>query len=305
MLKPVSLCALALFSASTLAAQQKTVAERLGYPRDAKLLIIHADDLGFAHSADAASFDALNSGAITSASIMMPTPWVTEVAAFAKAHPEADLGLHLTLTSEWQTYRWAGLASTDKVPSLYEPDGTLPNDEGIVAKRAKPEEVERELRAQVERALALGIKPTHLDSHMGSLFTTPALFNVYTKVAHDYHLPFLAVAGPGFGGGQFVLTPKDVPLDAVVIAGDNVPRDKWKEFYLNAINNLKPGVTELIVHLGHDDAELQAVTVNHEPYGSAWRQRDYDVVNSAEFKKALADNHVILVKWRDLQKLVQ
>lgn len=305
MLKPVSLCALALLSASTLIAQQKTVAERLGYPRDAKLLIIHADDLGFAHSADAASFDALNSGAITSASIMMPTPWVTEVAAFAKAHPEADLGLHLTLTSEWETYRWAGLAPTDRVPSLYEPDGTLPNDEGIVAKRAKPEEVERELRAQVERALALGIKPTHLDSHMGSLFTTPALFNVYTKVAHDYHLPFLAVAGPGFGGGQFVLTPRDVPLDAVIIAGGEVARDRWKEFYLNAINNLKPGVTELIVHLGHDDAELQAVTVNHEPYGSAWRQRDYDVVNSAEFKKALADNHVILVKWRDLQRLVQ
>jgi hypothetical protein len=140
---------------------------------------------------------------------------------------------------------------------------------------------------------------------MGSLFTTPALFNVYTKVAHDYHLPFLAVAGAGFGGGNFVLTPNDVPLDAVVIAGDNVPRDKWKEFYLNTINNLKPGITELIVHLGHDDAELQAVTVNHEPYGSAWRQRDFEVVNSPEFKKALRDNHVILVKWRDLGKLVQ
>jgi predicted glycoside hydrolase/deacetylase ChbG (UPF0249 family) len=305
MLKSLAISALSLICASVLSAQQQTVAERLGYPRDAKLLIIHADDLGFAHSADAASFDALNSGAITSASIMMPTPWVTEVAAYAKAHPDADFGLHLTLTSEWETYRWDGLAPTDKVPSLYDPDGTLPNDEGIVAKRAKPEEVERELRAQVDRALALGIRPTHLDSHMGSLFTTPALFNVYTKVAHDYHLPFLAVAGAGFGGGNFVLTPNDVPLDAVVIAGDNVPRDKWKEFYLNTINNLKPGITELIVHLGHDDAELQAVTVNHEPYGSAWRQRDFEVVNSPEFKKALRDNHVILVKWRDLGKLVQ
>ena len=305
MLKSVWLCAVSLLSASTLIAQQKTVAERLGYPRDAKLLIIHADDLGFAHSADAASFDALDKGAITSASIMMPTPWVTEVAAYAKAHPDADLGLHLTLTSEWETYRWDGLAPTDKVPSLYDPDGTLPNDEAVVAKRAKPEEVDRELRAQVERALALGIRPTHLDSHMGSLFTTPALFSVYTKVAHDYHLPFLAVAGPGFGGGQFVLTPSDVPLDAVIIASGEVPRDKWKEFYLDAIKNLKPGVSELIVHLGHDDAELQAVTVNHEPYGSAWRQRDYEVMNSPEFKKALQDNHVILVKWRDLKKLVQ
>ena len=109
----------------------------------------------------------------------------------------------------------------------------------------------------------------------------------------------------GFGAGDFNLTPKDVVLDAVVIAGGDVARDKWKDFYLNAINNLKPGVTELIIHLGHDDAELQAVTVNHEPYGSAWRQRDYDVVNSAEFKKALKDNHVILIKWRDLGRLVQ
>ena len=305
MLKSLTLSAVTLIFSSVLSAQQQTIAERLGYPRDSKLLIIHADDLGFAHSADAASFDALNSGAITSASIMMPTPWVTEVAAYAKAHPEADLGLHLTLTSEWETYRWDGLAPTDKVPSLYDPDGTLPNDEEVVSKRAKPEEVEREVRAQVERALALGIKPTHLDSHMGALFGNPALFNVYTKVAREYRLPFLAVRQGALGVGDFALLPKDVALDAVVIAGREVPRDKWKEFYLNAISNLRPGVTELIVHLGHDDAELQAVTVNHEPYGSAWRQRDYDVVNSAEFKQALKDNHVILIRWRDLGKLVQ
>ncbi|HJQ12550.1 MAG TPA: polysaccharide deacetylase family protein [Gemmatimonadaceae bacterium] len=303
MLKKV--CASLLFCASTLFAQDKTVAERLGYPRDAKLLIIHADDLGFSHSADVASFDALDKGAITSASIMMPTPWVTEVAAYARAHPDADLGLHLTLTSEWDTYRWDGLAPTDKVPSLYEPDGTLPNNEETVSKRAKPEEVERELRAQVDRALALGIKPTHLDSHMGALFTSPALFNVYAKVAREYKLPFLAVRRGPLGIGDFALTAKDVPIDAVVIAGGEVARDKWKEFYLDAIRNLKPGITELIVHLGHDDAELQAVTVNHEPYGSAWRQRDYEVMNSAEFKQALRDNKVILIKWRDLQKLVQ
>jgi hypothetical protein len=94
-------------------------------------------------------------------------------------------------------------------------------------------------------------------------------------------------------------------LDAVVIAGPEVPRDQWKAFYLKVIADLKPGLTELIVHLGHDDSELQAVTVNHEPYGSAWRQRDYDVMTSPEFKKALQDNHVILVTWRELQKAAQ
>jgi len=90
----------------------------------------------------------------------------------------------------------------------------------------------------------------------------------------------------------------------VVIANPSVRPDQWKEFYLDAVKNVKPGLTEIIVHLGHDDAELQAVMVDHPDYGSAWRQRDVDVVSSPEMKKALEDNHIVLIKWRDLQKLV-
>ena len=294
-----------LLVVSTLPAQTKTIAERLGHPADSKLLIIHADDLGAAHSVDVASFDALDKGAVSSASIMVPTPWITEVAAYARAHPNADLGLHLTLTSEWETYRWGSVESADKVPSLLDSAGTFPNDEKLVAAKAKPLEVEREIRAQIDRALALGIRPTHLDSHMGSLFTTPELIATYVKVAREYHLPFLALRGDPRSPPQASLSDKDVVLDAVIIAGPEVPRDQWKEFYLKAIADLKPGLTEMIVHLGHDDSELQAVTVNHEPYGSAWRQRDYDVMTSPEFKKALQDNHVILVTWKELQKLAQ
>ncbi|MFL5503887.1 MAG: polysaccharide deacetylase family protein [Gemmatimonadaceae bacterium] len=293
-----------LFAASSLPAQTRTVAERLGYPRDAKLLILHADDLGFAHSANAASFDALDKGVISSASIMVPTPWITEVAAYARAHPDTDLGLHLTLTAEWQSYRWGSVESKDRVPSLLDPDGTFPNNDSTVAVRARQEEIELELRAQIQRAMALGIRPTHLDSHMGSLFTTPAVLATYMKIAHEYHLPFLALRNNPFGP-QMALGPNDIPLDALIQAGEDVPAERWKEFYLNAIANLKPGLNEIIVHLGHDDAELQAVTVNHAPWGSAWRQRDYDVVNSPEFRKALQDNKVILIKWRDLQKLAQ
>ena len=296
---------LLLLCASTLSAQTRNIAERLGYPANSKLLIIHADDLGVAHSEDIASFDAMERGAITSASLMMPTPWVTEVANYFKAHPDMDLGLHLTLTSEWQTYRWGSVASRDQVPSLLDSTGTFPNDESVVAAKANPAEVERELRAQIERALALGIHPTHVDSHMGALFTKPELIATYVKVAHDYHLPFLALRQGGFASPQSGITDKDLVLDAVVIAGDEVPRDKWRQFYLDAIANLKPGITELIVHLGHDDSELQAITVNHEPYGAAWRQRDYDVMTSAEFRQALQDNHVILVKWKDLQRIAQ
>ena len=132
------------------------------------------------------------------------------------------------------------------------------------------------------------------------------LMNFWAYTKWQYHLPFLALRTNPFDTSMpMPLAANDIPLDAVIQAGTEVPKDKWKEFYLNAIANLKPGITAIIVHLGHDDAELQAVTVNHEPYGSAWRQRDYDVVNSPEFKKALQDNHIILIKWRDLQKLVQ
>jgi predicted glycoside hydrolase/deacetylase ChbG (UPF0249 family) len=291
--------------ASTLPAQTKTIAERLGHPANSKLLIIHADDLGAAHSVDAASFDALDKGAISSASIMMPTPWVTEVAAYARAHPNADLGLHLTLTAEWETFRWGSVSPADKIPSLLDSTGTFPNDEKIVAARAKPLEVEREIRAQVDRALALGIRPTHLDSHMGSLFTTPELMATYVKVARDYHLPFLGVRGDPRTPLQAPLSNRDVLLDAVIIADPSISATQWKEWYLKQVANLKPGLSEMIVHLGHDDAELQAVMVNHEPYGSAWRQRDYDVVTSPEFKKALKDNGVILVTWKELGKLAQ
>ena len=294
-----------LLFASALPAQTKTIAERLGHPADSKLLILHADDLGAAHSIDAASFAGLENGAVTSASIMVPTPWIGEVAAYARAHPNADLGLHLTLTSEWETFRWGSVESADKVSSLLDSAGTFPNDEALVAKNAKPAEAEREIRAQITRALAMGIRPTHLDSHMGSLFTTPALIATYVKVAHEYHLPFLAIKGSALAAPESGITPKDVVLDALIIADREVPRDQWKAFYVNAVNNLKPGLTEIIVHLGHDDSELQAVMVNHEAYGSTWRQHDYDVMTSPEFKKALQDNHVILVTWRELQKLVQ
>jgi hypothetical protein len=291
---------------SSLIAQTKTVAERLGYPADSKLLILHADDLAVAHSEDAASFDALDKQAVTSASIMIPCPWLTEIADYAKAHPDADLGLHLTLTSEWKTYRWGPVESKDKVPSLLDPSGYLwpdtPQSEGAL----KADEVEREIRAQIERAVAMGIHPTHVDTHMGTLLSRPDLFAVYVKVAHEYKLPFLALLTPNPPSDRSsFLSSKDVLLDSVVIADPSVHPGDWKTFYANAINNLKPGVTEIIVHLGYDDAELQAVMVGHADYGAAWRQRDYDVITSPELKKLIQDNHVILIHWSDLKKLLQ
>ena len=294
-----------IFFVSGLFAQSKTVAERLGYPCDAKLLIIHADDLAVAHSQDAASFDALDRGAVTSASIMVPCPWLTEVADYAKTHPDADLGLHLTLTSEWKTYRWGPVESKQAVPSLLDPSGYLWPETEPAASHIKPEEAEREIRAQIERAMAMGIHPTHLDSHMGVLFARPELFAIYVKVAHEYKLPFLAVRSSDAPPAMLSqLSDRDVVLDSVVIASPGIAPADWSKFYADALTNLKPGLTEMIVHLGHDDAEMQAVMVDHPDYGSAWRQRDYNVVTSAEFKKELEDHHVVLVHWRDLKKLL-
>ncbi len=292
-------------SISSALAQSRNIAERLGYPRDSKLLIIHADDLAVAHSEDAASFDALDRKAITSASIMVPCPWLTEVAEYAKSHPDADLGLHLTLTSEWKTYRWGPVSPKDKVPSLFDPSGYLYPDTPQASGILKADEVEREIRAQIERANAMGIHLTHLDSHMGALFSRPDLFAVYVKVAHEYKLPFLAFIAPTAPPTlTSLLSSKDVVLDSVVIADPSIHVSDWKTFYANAIRDLKPGVTELIVHLGHDDSELRAVTTGFDDYGAAWRQRDYDVVTSSEFKKSLEDNHVILIGWSDLKKLL-
>ena len=305
---------LLVFATGDARAQNKTVAERLGYPADSKLLIVHADDLAVAHSVDTASLDALSKNAVTSASIMVPCAWLTEVASYAKDHPDADLGLHLTLTSEWKVDRWGSVESKDKVTSLFDPSGYLWPETVSAARNMKPEEAEREIRAQIERAIALGIHPTHLDSHMGVLFSTPELFTVYVKVAHEYKLPFLAIRFPGAPAQLFsILSEKDVILDSVVIANttvlpnelqDSYLKNGWQDFYLKAVKDLKPGLTEMIVHLGHDDAELRAVTLDHPDFGSAWRQRDYDFVTSQEFKKALEENHVILVKWKDLKKLV-
>jgi chitin disaccharide deacetylase len=287
-------------------AQNKSLAERLGYPADSKLLIIHADDLAVAHSEDAASFDALDKRAASSASIMIPCPWLTEVADYAMAHPDADLGLHLTLTSEWQVYRWGPVSPRDQVPSLFGPSGYLWPETGPAVEHIKADEAEREIRAQVERAEAMGIHPTHLDSHMAVLFARPDLFAAYVKVAHEYRLPFLAMrdanAPPAL---RAVLSDKDIVPDAIVMANPKIAASEWTNFYATAIQNLKPGFTEIIVHLGHDDAELRAVTLNHPDYGAAWRQRDYDVITSPEFKRQLDQHHVILIHWSEIKKLIE
>ncbi len=285
----------------------KTVAERLGYSRDAKLLIVHADDLGMSHSVNAATIKAFESGLVNSGSIMVPCPWLSEIAAYARANPQADLGLHLTLTSEWTSFRWGPVTSSDKVKSLLDKDGFFRLTETEAAAHADPKEVELEITAQIERARALGIQPTHLDSHMGTLYQNKALFEVFLRVARANKLP-VRIAKSWFARADFLpstLNANDVYIDRVLDINPAVAAGDWGKFYSEAIKKLEPGVTEVIIHLAYDDAEMRGATVNHPDWGSAWRQRDFDYFTSEDFRKLLQENNIKLITWRDLSKLIK
>jgi hypothetical protein len=280
----------------------KSVQERLGYPASAKLLIIHADDFGGSHSINRATSEALEKGYITSASILVPCPWFLEAVQFAKAHPGADLGIHQALNSEWAEYRWGPVSSKDQVPSLLDAQGYLPLDTPEVAKNANPEEVERELRAQVDRALKMGVHITHLDSHMAALFGTTDLYKVYLKMGHSYGVPILE-EWEGVHGPLGIKPPPDEMLVQKVISIDpGVPAEKWPAWYEDQLRPLGPGVYQIIVHLAFDDDEMRGIAKDHPDWGAAWRQHDFDMVKSTEFHQFLKDQGFTLVGWKDLAK---
>jgi chitin disaccharide deacetylase len=303
--KIFSLLALLLVVASV-QAQDRTLAERLGYPRDTKLLIVHADDLGMAHSVNAATLKAFETGLVNSGSIMVPCPWLSEIAAYARANPQADLGLHLTLTSEWTHFRWGPVTPKDRVTSLLDKDGYFRLTESEAAQKADPKEVELEIRAQIERAKAMGIVPTHLDSHMGTLYQTKELFDVFLRVAREYKLPVRVAKewGPRIEVLQASLTPNDVFIDRILDINQGVAPQDWAKFYTDAIRKLQPGVTEVVIHLAYDDAEMRGATSDHPDWGAAWRQRDFNFFTSDAFRKLLAENQIKLITWRELGKLI-
>jgi len=303
----ISLCVVLLALAPNASAQIRSLAERLGYPADAKLLIVHADDLGMAHSVNAATIKGFESGLVNSGSIMVPCPWFSEIATYARANPQADLGLHLTLTSEWTSFRWGPVTSKDRVSSLLDKNGYLHLSEADAAAKADPKEVELEIRSQIERARAFGIQPTHLDSHMGTLYQSKALFEVFLKVAREYRLP-VRVAKAWFSQADFLpttLNPNDVFIDRVLDINPSVTPADWGKFYTEAIKKLEPGVTEVVIHLAYDDTEMQGATVDHPNWGAAWRQRDLEFFTSDAFRQLLREEKIKLITWRDIGKLLQ
>lgn len=300
----ISFLALLLATQALAQAPVKSVQERLGYPANARLLILHADDYGMNHSVNRAISEALENHWITSASILVPCPWFLEAAAYAKAHPDTDLGIHQALNSEWTTFRWGPVTSRDQVPSLLDAEGYLPLDTPEVVQKAKASEAESELRAQISRAQKFGVHVTHLDTHMGALFQNAPLFSTYQKLGAEFRLPILAARiGPEHSVPAFARMSADqLLLDRVFEISPGVDPKDWMSWYEKQLAPLGPGVYQVILHLAYDDDEMRGATFNHPDWGAAWRQRDLDMVKSPEFQKFLKEQGFVLVGWKDLAK---
>lgn len=301
------LAAATLVPSSTHAA---TLVERLGFQPTDKGLIINCDDVGMCHSENMASFDALTKGVATSATVMMPCPWVPEVVEWRKQHPEADLGVHLTLTAEWGRYRWGPLLGRELCPSLVDDQGYMPRDNEPLWTKVKADEAYRECQAQVEMAIRLGLDPTHIDNHMGSLQTHPELWKVYLRLGREFNLPLRLASKELYAlMGQ----PKQrEEYDKAGVLGPDVlmygPEIPAKEpdtpagapaYYEQILRSLKPGmVTELYLHCGYDDVELQNIAGSH-----ARRQADHDWLVSRETRKLIDDLGIKLIGYKALKEL--
>jgi predicted glycoside hydrolase/deacetylase ChbG (UPF0249 family) len=176
-------------------AAEPTYAERLGWKAGDRVVIIHVDDAAMSHESNVGALRSLREGVASSMSVMMPCPWVPELVSELKKTPGLDAGLHLTLTAEWDVYCWGPLTGKPEAPGLVDPRGCLWPDVASVVKNATPDEVEAEIRAQIRRARALGFEPTHLDSHMGTLFSTPELLERYIEVGIEEGIPIMFPGG--------------------------------------------------------------------------------------------------------------
>jgi chitin disaccharide deacetylase len=317
------------FLFSTVQSQELTYAERLGFPKGAKVIILHIDDVGMSWDSNQGAIKAMENGVANSLSIMMPCPWVPGFVRYMKEHPEVDAGLHLTLTSEWTDYRWPPLSGRSAVPGLVDQEGALWSSVELVAQNASADEVETEIREQVRRAREIGFEPTHLDSHMGTLFATPQFIERYVKVGIETKIP---VMFPG-GHATMIYQTSSVPADRheqmkatgkkIWDAGlpvlddlhnisyefeypkdENLSDEQLQKLataqYIQTIRQLKPGLSMVIMH-----CTAPSEIFKHISTSGRVRKADMLAMTDPAFRKFLKDEKIILTTWRELKQLRQ
>lgn len=296
-------CALVVFEMGCHAAPG--LAERLGYPADTRLLIINGDDAGMCHTANVATIESLETGLMTSATIMVPCPWFLEIAEYARAHPKRDFGIHLCQTSEWRVYRWGPVAPRAMVPGLIDPEGYLWHEVPQVYARATPEEAYIESRAQIVKAREAGVDITHLDSHMGTMQLNPAYVEQYLRLAVEFDLPVRMASQATLekrGGAQMraQFAAKGIVFPDEFIWEDlGEERNGVKAYWMRKMSELKPGVTELFIHAGQATDELKAVT-------GSWKTRTEEFelfTRDGEMRALLERQKVVRIGWRALRDL--
>jgi predicted glycoside hydrolase/deacetylase ChbG (UPF0249 family) len=290
-------------------AERKTWSERLGWPRDRRVLILHADDIGMCFEANASAQRSLSQGEYRSAAAMVPCPWFNEMAAWCVEHPSHDVGLHLALTSEWRFYRWGPIAPRDRVKGLLDPFNYLHRDVASVARSATAEEVETEIRAQLSRARQLGMKPSHIDTHMGTLYAHPDYTRVYLKMAVDEQIPAMVIEltprtiakfrDQGYPlPDELIKLVADYPLpkldDFHSIAPGKTYKEKRQKF-LDSVRGLPPGLHEIIFHPSVETEGLKRIT-------NSWQQRVWEdrLMADPEVRQFWKEQGVVITDWKEV-----
>jgi predicted glycoside hydrolase/deacetylase ChbG (UPF0249 family) len=288
--------------------------KRLGFANDDRVVIIHADDIGMCQATVSALAELTEFGLVSSASTMVPCGWFPLTAAFCRDHPEVDMGVHLTLTSEWDSCRWRPLSTRDPASGLIDEEGFFPRLSETVWERSDPGAAERELRAQVSAALDAGIDVTHVDSHMGTV-AHPQLAPFYVRMALENRVPMVLLR-LGEAGWRAMGFDAETAATAVRLAQqvealglpllDNLvqmplaqPGDRLA-LVKKALSELPPGITHFIIHPAHDTAELRAAA-------DSWPARvaDYEAFSSKELRDWVRGSGLQLIGYRPLRELVR
>lgn len=311
-LKIIIFSALISVTVFTQAQDKITNAEKLGFPKGKKILLLHCDDAGMCREANEGVHNYIKSGDILSAAVMMPCPNAEEMVEWAKKYPDSDIGVHLTLTSEWKTYRWATLTDPKKVPGLIDPDGKMWHDVPQVVQNATPKEVETEIHAQIDKMIKLGYKPSHIDTHMGTLYGSAEFAKVFFETAVKYNIPanaidlsnkevadFYRAAGYPINDEMIQLLEKyPLPkLDNFTSVPHGKTYEEVKTNFFRMVNSLKPGLTEIIFHPAVYSETLKTIT-------GSWNQRNAEakLFSDSEVKKFFADNGIIITTWTEVMK---